>query len=147
MNAPTSCERDAPAVPAPAGSRILRFQPGFRWEGVPVAEYKAPADHWCGIIRLSLVGEQGERTAFHLRYFEIQPGGYSSREHHRHEHVVYVLHGRGKVRLGDRLESIGPGDIVYVAPDELHQFSNDGTEPLGFLCIVDAVRDQPTPAK
>lgn len=125
-------------------SRVMRFQPGFRWEGVPVADYKAPADHWCGITRMALVGERGEHTRFHVRYFEIAPGGFSSLEHHRHEHAVVVLRGQGQVTLGDQQHPLGTGDIVYVGPDEVHQFRNPSvTEVFGFLCIVDAERDAP----
>lgn len=75
-------------------SRIHRFDPAFRWDGVPVAEYKQPASHWCGIARQVLIGERGEQTAFQMRYFEIAPGGFSSLESHAHEHAVLVLRGR-----------------------------------------------------
>lgn len=142
----SSCEVGTRPPAAPQGSRVLRFQPGFRWNGVEAAEYKAPASHWCGIRRTSLVGERGEATAFQVRYFEIEPGGFSSLEQHRHEHVVVVLRGRGEVRLGAAVHELGFGDTVYVAPHEVHQFRNPaGPEPLGFLCVVDAVRDQPVP--
>jgi ribulose-bisphosphate carboxylase large chain len=124
---------------------VLRWQPGFRWDGAPAETYKAAADHWCGVARTSLAGERGEQTAFHVRYFEIAPGGYSSLEHHRHEHVVVVLRGRGEVRLGDEVHQLGFGDVVYVAPDEVHQFRNQSAEPFGFLCMVDARRDVPVP--
>jgi ribulose-bisphosphate carboxylase large chain len=145
----TSSSCDPPARPredAPGPtSRVLRWQPGFRWDGIPVAAYKAAADHWCGINRTSLTGEHGEQTAFHVRYFEIAPGGFSSREHHTHEHVVFVLRGRGEVHLGGAVHQLGFGDVVYVAPHEVHQFRNRSDEPFGFLCIVDAHRDLPVP--
>jgi quercetin dioxygenase-like cupin family protein len=129
-----------------SGSRVLRFQPGFRWEGVPVLDYKAPAANWCGIQRAPLVGERGEKTSFHVRYFEIAAGGFSSLEHHGHAHVVFVLRGRGEVRLGDAKHELGYGDVVYVGPHEVHQFRNTATvEPFGFLCMVDAERDTPVP--
>jgi len=125
----------------------MRFR-DHRWQGVPVEEYKAPADHWCGISRQVLVGNQGERTSYHLRYFEIAPDGFSSRESHAHEHAVVVLRGRGEVLLGDAVHELAYGDTVYVAPNEVHQFRNRAREPFGFLCIVDARRDTPmTPAK
>ncbi|MBI2536308.1 MAG: cupin domain-containing protein, partial [Gemmatimonadetes bacterium] len=38
---------------------------------------------------------------------------------------------------------ITPYDCVYVAPGTTHQFRATGTEPLGFLCMVDRVRDRP----
>ena len=144
---PSSCEtgsRPESEAPRPA-SRVLRWQPGFRWDGAPAGAYKAAADHWCGVARTSLAGERGEQTAFHVRYFEIAPGGFSSLEQHRHEHVVVVLRGHGQVRLGDDVYPLGFGDVVYVAPDEAHQFRNSGGEPFGFLCVVDARRDTPVP--
>lgn len=125
-------------------SRVMRWAPNFRWEGVPVAEYKAWAEHWCGVARSVLVGERGEQTAFQVRYFEIAPGGFSSLESHRHEHAVVVLRGRGQVRLGNAVHELGFGDAVYVAADEVHQFRNPSAEePFGFLCVVDAQRDRP----
>lgn len=144
---PSCCEagaRPASDMP-PAVSRVLRWQPGFRWDGAPAEAYKAAADHWCGVARTSLAGERGEQTAFHVRYFEIAPGGFSSLEHHRHEHVAVVLRGRGEVRLGDEVHQLGFGDVVYVAPGEVHQFRNRSEEPFGFLCMVDARRDVPVP--
>jgi quercetin dioxygenase-like cupin family protein len=48
------------------------------------------------------------------------------------------------VQLGETVHELAAGDLVYVAPDEPHQFRNpSATEPLGFLCIVDAQRDRP----
>ena len=115
------------------------------WQGVPVGSYKAPAAHHCGVTRSVLAGQAGERTAFHVRYFEIAPGGNSSLEHHTHEHVVVVFRGRGEVQLGDTVHALSYGDAVYVAPDEVHQLRNTSNdEPFGFLCMVDAVRDVPT---
>lgn len=128
-------------------SRIHCFDPSFRWDGVPVVEYKQPADPWCGIVRQVLVGDRGEQTAFQVRYFEIAPGGFSSLESHRHEHAVIVLRGCGEVQLGLENHELKFGDVVYVAPDEVHQFRNPAREPFGFLCIVDARRDAPEPAR
>jgi ribulose-bisphosphate carboxylase large chain len=140
----SSCEMGAKPPAATQGSRVIRFLPGFRWQGVEVADYKSSGDGWCGIRRMSLAGEAGEQTAFHLRYFEIEPGGFSSLEQHRHEHVVVVLRGQGQVRLGEAVHELAFGDTVYVAPSEVHQFRNpSGAEPFGFLCIVDSERDRP----
>jgi ribulose-bisphosphate carboxylase large chain len=143
MNDP-STEREAePAAPA-GRSRVLRFQPDFRWQDVPVTEYKQRADHWAGISRTVLVGAAGEATAFQVRYFEVAPGGFTSLEEHAHEHAVVVLRGRGQVRLGSRVYDLGFGDTVYVAPREVHQFRNPtAAEPFGFLCVVNAHRDRP----
>jgi ribulose-bisphosphate carboxylase large chain len=144
-NPQSSCEsKEGPAATAAPGSRVLRLGPDFRWQGVAAVEYKQSAGHHQGVTRVTLVGGQGETTAFHTRYFEIAPGGFSSLEKHSHEHVVVVLRGRGEVRLGDTVQPLHFGDTVYVAPEEVHQFRNPSpTEPFGFLCIVDARRDRP----
>jgi quercetin dioxygenase-like cupin family protein len=146
MNEPqSSCEiTGRPASPV-TGSRVLKLNPAtFRWAGVAETAYKDAAAHHCGVTRMPLVGGQGEATAFQLRYFEIAPSGHSSREHHRHEHAVVVIRGRGEVTLGDEVYALDFGDTVYVAPHEVHQFRNtSAAEPFGFLCIVDAERDRP----
>jgi quercetin dioxygenase-like cupin family protein len=146
MNEPqSSCEMTTRPATVVSGSRVLKCDPAaFRWAGVPDAQYKDAAAHHRGVTRMALVGGQGEAAAFHLRYFEIAPGGYSSREHHEHEHAVVVLRGRGEVTLGRAVHPLSLGDVVYVAPHEVHQFRNvSETEPFGFLCIVDAERDRP----
>ena len=126
-------------------SRIVQAQPGFRWQGVRVAEYKPDGARHREITRQALLGEtpadSGAVSA--LRYFELQPAGYSSLERHEHEHIVVILRGEGHVILGDTVEKLRLHDCVYVAPNTLHQFHATGTEPLGFLCLVDRVRDRP----
>ncbi len=131
-----------------SGSRVVRFQEGFRWQGIPVAEYKKGGSSSSGASRMTLVGDQSEKTAFHVRYFEIAPGGHTSFEHHVHEHAVLVLRGKGLVRLGDNAHPLSFGDFVYIGPREPHQFQNPANgEPLGILCIVDAKRDAPAPGR
>lgn len=124
-------------------SRVIRFS-DFRWEGIDLLAYKKPGEDWSAVTRQQLVGP-GEEAPFHLRYFEIEPGGYTTYERHAHRHVVVALRGRGEVRLGDRWEPVNYGDVVYVAPSEPHQFRATGDEPFGFFCIVSADRDRPTP--
>jgi quercetin dioxygenase-like cupin family protein len=130
--------------------RVARFDPArFRWRGVPARPYKgetAGSLRWKGVERFVLVGAAGEPTAFHLRYFEIAPGGFSSLERHRHAHAVLVVRGHGRVRLGDAERRVGPMDFVYIPPHVPHQF-RAGREPFGFLCPVDAVRDRPRPVR
>lgn len=116
----------------------------YRWRGVAARPYKPPdrgQPAWKGVERFELVG-RGAPTAFHLRYFEIAPRGYSSFERHRHAHAVLVVRGAGSVRLGDRLRRVAPMDFVYIPPGVPHQF-RAGRGPFGFLCPVDAVRDRP----
>lgn len=126
-----------------AESRVyVRSEEG--WNDVPVQRYKPERGGWDGIDRHVLIGFR-EATGFHVRYFEIAPGGYSSLEQHDHAHAVTVVCGHGEVILGDRLIPLSPLDTVYVAPGTAHQFLNRTDQRFGFLCIVDAVRDRPRP--
>jgi quercetin dioxygenase-like cupin family protein len=114
---------------------IHRRLPGaFRWHGVRVVGYADPAI--AGVTKQVLIGPEDGARRFALRYFEIAPGARSALDRHAHDHGVYVLTGRGRVLLGTETHEIGPGDVVYVEPGEVHQFENLGSEPLGFLCVV-----------
>lgn len=147
----SSCELGSRgSIQVQAGSRVIRFVPTddpatpFCWQGVLRTAYKAEANHHQGVSRTVLTGETGETTSFHVRYFEIAPGGFSTLERHQHEHVVIVLRGQGEIQLGSEVHTVGFGDTVYTAPREPHQFRNPSTtEPFGFLCFVDASRDRP----
>ena len=126
-------------------SKVIRHDGAFQWNQVLLEPYKATTDTWKGITRRELIGKRGESPRFHVRYFELEPGGYSTLERHEHEHVVLVLRGRGEARFGCYVQRVGFGDVVYVAPDDPHQFlnSDDAEEPFGFVCIVHAERDRP----
>ncbi len=124
-------------------SRLCRFRNNFRWQGIKVERYKPAGIDWAGIVRQTLIGNRGETPKFHLRYFEIAPGGRSSLERHRHEHVVICVRGRGSVILAKKAYRIGFLDTVYISPNTPHQLKNPFKEPFGFFCIVNAKRDKP----
>ncbi len=129
-----------------SGSRVIRHT-GSEWAGVERRRYKDDPGAYLGVVRHTLLGDRDSELdpdlSFEVRYFELEPGGYSSLERHDHPHAVLVVKGSGAVRLGDELERIGPLDVVYVAPRDVHRFEADATEPLGFICVVDRARDRP----
>jgi quercetin dioxygenase-like cupin family protein len=57
------------------------------------------------------------------------------------------MRGTGEAQAGCYVWKIGFGDVVYVSPSDPHQFRcpEDAQEPFGFLCLVNAERDRPTP--
>ena len=121
-------------------------QDPYTWSEVECEAYKQGQEagrEWKNIVRQVLVGKQAEETSFHLRYFEIEPGGYSSLEKHAHAHVVIAVRGQGRVVLNAQAQAMQALDTVYVAPWTPHQFLAGGDEPFGFFCIVDAERDRP----
>lgn len=126
-------------------SKVIRCRE-LRWEGVERKPYKESATApFKGVTRQTLLGEgPGEEPLrFITRYFEVQPGGYSTLETHEHPHAVIVLRGAGQVVLDNQTHDLAPFDCVYVAPGAKHQFRATGRHPLGFLCVVDRDRDRP----
>lgn len=83
-----------------------------------------------------LIGEKDKAPNFAMRQFEVAPGGHTPRHMHPYEHEVFVLEGEGVVLEGDQQHPLRTGDVVYVKPDEVHQFRNTGGQPLKFLCLV-----------
>lgn len=144
MNPDLLVSEDRPETIEGNFSKIFKqIEPG-KWRHIAPEPYKKETRSYKGVTRYELVGKRGESTAFHTRYFEIEKDGYSSYERHEHEHVVVVMRGSGEVRLGCRYIALGKGDVIYVSPQDAHQFLNrDSDEPFGFLCTVHAVRDRP----
>lgn len=125
---------------------MRRFKRDFRWNHVELEPYKIAAHHggeFRGASRQVLVGKRGERVKFHVRYFEVEPGGHTSLEQHRHSHVVIGVRGRGRARVANRTYALEPMDTIYIGPDQAHQLSAVGKDRFGFFCIVDARRDKP----
>jgi quercetin dioxygenase-like cupin family protein len=115
----------------------------FCWSGVERKDYKTDRENFKDIHRFTLLGDEHPELNSQTRYFEIQPGGYSSLEYHRHPHSVIVIRGRGHVILNNEVNEISAFDVVYISPDTIHQFHADDGEPLGFICVVDRYRDRP----
>ena len=83
-----------------------------------------------------LVDKTDGAPNFAMRRFEIQPGGHTPKHTHPYEHEVYVLAGEGVVLDGDVERPMKKDDVIYVAPDELHQFRNTGQSVMTVLCLV-----------
>lgn len=73
---------------------------------------------------------------FAMRVFEVELGGYSPLHSHNWEHEVFILEGDGIVVSQDGEKRFKPGDAVFVAPNEKHQFKNDGKKLVRFICVV-----------
>jgi quercetin dioxygenase-like cupin family protein len=83
-----------------------------------------------------LLGERDGTPNFAMRQFEVAPGGHTPRHSHPYEHEVFVLEGEGVVYENEQPHPLRAGDVVFVKPDEIHQFRNTGAAPLKFLCLV-----------
>lgn len=125
-------------------SRVIKSN-HYHWDGVEKKDYKTDTTNFKDISRYSLLGEGPDDWELNMqtRYFEIQPGGYSSLEYHRHPHSVVIIRGKGSVILNNTITPLALHDVVYISPETVHQFHADQNEPLGFICVVDRYRDKP----
>ena len=136
----------APATPVDGNYSKVFNRPkdgSWTWERIPQEMYKQDGGSFKGCSRFELLGKRGESTVFHVRYFEVDPGGWTTLEHHRHEHAVIGLRGKGEIQLGPHVYPVHVGDAAYTAPGDTHQLRNHGDEPFGFICVVAADRDRP----
>lgn len=125
-------------------SKIIHQQ-HFHWQNLERKVYKTDSPYFKGVIRYSLLGEAEDEWELNMqtRYFEVEAGGYTSLEYHRHPHSVVIIRGSGSVILGDEVHPLHCFDVVYISPETLHQFHADQEETLGFICVVDRYRDKP----
>jgi quercetin dioxygenase-like cupin family protein len=127
------------------------FDPAtFSWDGVPARAYKPNQGEvrgmsFKGVTRRTLAKPDDLPASFEVRYFEFEPGGYSSLERHEHPHFVVVIRGSGRALVGTSVVDLAAFDTVHVPPMTPHRWINPGDAPFGFLCTVDRDRDRPQP--
>ncbi len=73
---------------------------------------------------------------FAMRLFEIAPGGFTPLHEHPWEHEVFVLKGSGIVKSSTDEMEFKEGDVIFIPPNETHQFNNKSNESLEFLCLI-----------
>lgn len=89
-----------------------------------------------GVLFRKLIAEELGAPNFHMRLFDVAPGGNTPKHTHDWEHEVYVVEGDGMIVLEDREVRLAKGDAVFVEPNELHQFVNDSNSLLRIICVV-----------
>jgi quercetin dioxygenase-like cupin family protein len=83
-----------------------------------------------------LISKKDKANNFAMRLFEVKPGGYTPYHQHNWEHELFILEGTGIIKTKYKEESISTGHVLFVPPMEWHQFKNNGTEILKFLCLI-----------
>ena len=83
-----------------------------------------------------VIGPEDGAPNFVMRVFEVQPGSSTPWHSHDWEHEVFVLAGEGEVASSDGKTPIKANRVVFVAPNEMHQFVNSGFGILRFICVI-----------
>lgn len=82
-----------------------------------------------------------EKQPLELRYsfaHATVPVGQTSTPHSlTTSEVYYILSGTGEMNIDGEIQTVEPGDAVYIPPNAKQFIRNWGSEPLVFICIVD----------
>ena len=93
-----------------------------------------------GVRMQVLIGPE-EAPNFLMRRFVIEPGGSMPKHTNQVEHEQFVLQGRARIGIGDKVYEVRPGDVVFIPAGVVHWYENVGEEPFVFLCMVPKAED------
>ncbi|MBN1266114.1 MAG: cupin domain-containing protein [Anaerolineales bacterium] len=111
----------------------------YSWDGPKTRRYNMEAGP---VDETWLIGKVDGARNFAIRYYHVVGNAVTKLEEHHHDHGIVILHGKGRVLIGDKEHPVEQGDVVYIPPDTLHQIKNGTGEPLGFLCVIPAKREK-----
>lgn len=95
-----------------------------------------PGGQLVGRAGLYFEGDTPGSTKFVTGRFELAPGK-SPHPPHRHpeEEVMVIESGTGEIICDGKTTPIGPGSVMYTAPDVEHGINNTGSDPIVFYFI------------
>lgn len=111
----------------------------YAWEGVSPLEINTQDVQ--GVLKHVLVGPEDGAPSFIVRYFQVPVGGCTFFHEHAHEHGILILHGQARIQISEEFDTLNPMDAVFVSGRDLHQLTNSGDTPLGFICIIPSVQE------
>ncbi len=100
-----------------------------------------------GVTMRLMVGRKDGAPTFAMRHYTVAPGGFTPRHQHNYEHEVIVTGGSARLEYDGAFHTLVAGDILMIEPNLMHQFVNEGSADLTFICLVPVTFDcgKPTP--
>jgi quercetin dioxygenase-like cupin family protein len=126
-------------MPSTIHNFIGEWGENHQWEGARSRIYnkqdeRVVTENW-------IIGKKEGAENFALRYYEVAPQHSTRKERHAHDHGIIILHGQANAEINDVVYPVKQGDVIYVAPNDLHVFRNTGDGSFGFCCIIPAKRE------
>ncbi|MFH0982594.1 MAG: cupin domain-containing protein [Planctomycetota bacterium] len=88
-----------------------------------------------------LIGPDDGARNFHMRHFEVSPGGCTPHHSHDYEHELLVLKGEGVAVSLHGERPFKAGDVIFIPANEHHQLVNRSGEPCELICLIPAPQD------
>jgi quercetin dioxygenase-like cupin family protein len=95
-----------------------------------------PTEELPGVLKREVITAEDGAPNFCMRVFDVEPDSSTPSHVHDWEHEVFVLEGEGVVEGAEGETPIGPGSVVFVAPNEQHRFINTSGDTLRFVCLI-----------
>lgn len=88
-----------------------------------------------GSVGVSAQGISGHEIGLDL--MEMQPGSFFPLHTHTGDHIIYIISGRGWVKVGEKNNPVQGGDSVFMPAELSHGFNTylDATKPLIFVAV------------
>ena len=116
------------ALKGPCGEKVAHYT-RVEAEDVPKDLGEKATIRW-------LISSEDGAPLFAMRVFELEPGGYIKLHRHPWEHEIFILSGRGRIKVGDKTYDVGEGYFVYIPPNVEHEYHNTGDSVFRFLCMI-----------
>ena len=99
---------------------------------------KGPAEWFTGTVRIDPMHQADAPARVSIASVTFEPGARSAWHSHPLGQALVVTAGRGRVQnLGEQIEEIHPGDVVWTAPGEKHWHGAAPTTAMTHISIVE----------
>ena len=111
--------------------------------GSQPSSQQGPADYFTGIVRIDYPFRGSEPARITGAIVTFEPGARTAWHTHPLGQTLIVTSGCGRVqKWGSYIEEIGPGDIVWIAPNEKHWHGATPTTAVTHIAIAEALEDK-----
>lgn len=100
---------------------------------------QGPKDWFTGTVFIDPLRDADKQSAVGCAHVRFMPGARTAWHKHPHGQTLYVTDGIGYVcRRGGETETIRPGDVVYIEPDEEHWHGATSERFMSHVAIQEA---------
>ena len=89
-----------------------------------------------GKLGIYLAGDTPESSKFVTGRLVLEPGKTPHPPHrHSEEEIMVIEQGTGEIEIDGKVTQVGPGSVMYTAPNDPHGIVNTGKTPIVFYFI------------
>jgi mannose-6-phosphate isomerase-like protein (cupin superfamily) len=102
----------------------------------------APSRQRAGLVsRILLQKGDIQDTGITVTWVEVAMGSQQQPHQHEPEQVYVLITGKGQMSVGNEVQEVVAGDLVYIPPHTLHSIKNTGNEILSYVSATAAAFD------